>query len=498
MSAINSGSATFSSGEDGMNHNNNPIIKAFENWMSSHFPWLKRTSIHPMDIFLFAMTVVLGGQFLPPFEHGFLSIFLPSIFIGIGYVLLSFCLAEMTSTLPFSGGIYGFVRAFTLPIYGFYIACFEIILNITYIAIQIQFAVMIPKELGFLPSVFSSPEALMLTLSLLFYVSFLIINCLGGIIFWIWNTLLAIFCFSFLLIYIFGSIPTFSLSNLQSQRESSSFEFLNAFSNLSQANFLFVGIQFLSLTSKCAQNPRKDIPIVTCIAIIVIFITGIGITLTCLGNSPGIDIIDELDYPLNPGYSRIFQIKETSAHWITFPGLLATAFAFVFCTGRQAHMMTKSGLLPKILLKTLPFFETPYVALTIISILCFLLNIVLTYSEMKLMLIMIDICSLSSFIVFIGAFIAFLRFHLKYSSLSRYFKSPLGDKGAWIGLIIFILSFVGTVSSPKGGYISIVIIVGISVMIVLFFIFHVGKKHIFSEEEKEELFKAYLMNGKKN
>ena len=83
------------------------------------------------------MTIVMGGQYYRwngAFNGGFWPAVTSLFLNGLGYFCLTMCMSEMSSTLPFSGGIYGFVRAFLGPYSGYIASRFEIVLNIGYVS----------------------------------------------------------------------------------------------------------------------------------------------------------------------------------------------------------------------------------------------------------------------------------------------------------------------------------------------------------------------------
>jgi amino acid transporter len=155
--------------------------------------------------------------------------------------------------------------------------------------------------------------------------------------------------------------------------------------------------------------------------------------------------------------------------------------------------MAKSGLIHAVFKKVIPSRDTPYAALIGFSMMSFVLNIV-THFYTELVNYFDLVTSLSSFIVFISALIAYITFHKKYSVLERYFASPLGVIGAYVGILIFLLCFVGGMAF-QDSYIPGTMVIAVAVISALYFIFF-SKGQTFSEEEKDELFKAYLVNGK--
>jgi ethanolamine permease len=75
----------------------------------------------------------LGGHMFG-WNYGLFAGFWPyfglTIFIAFGYLNFAMCLAEMSSVLPFAGGIYGFVRVTLGPAFGFLVGLCEILQNI--------------------------------------------------------------------------------------------------------------------------------------------------------------------------------------------------------------------------------------------------------------------------------------------------------------------------------------------------------------------------------
>jgi amino acid transporter len=159
--------------------------------------------------------------------------------------------------------------------------------------------------------------------------------------------------------------------------------------------------------------------------------------------------------------------------------------------------MARSGLLPEVFLRLTPVLDTPYVTLCLGCLLSFTCNIAL-YFQPELIDMFTITASLASYIVFIAAFIAFLQFHRNYSSLERSYTSPIGDKGAYLGIAVFLICIIGTVGfhdDVSHVFLPCIILVVCSVCSLLFYYFYLQHYHMFSDEEKEELFKAYLING---
>jgi L-asparagine transporter-like permease len=139
--------------------------------------------------------------------------------------------------------------------------------------------------------------------------------------------------------------------------------------------------------------------------------------------------------------------------------------------------------------------ESPIIALLLGSLFSFMLNIIAYYSD-ELTINLTDITSLASYFIYISAFYSYYLFKTKYSTLNRSFVSPLGNVGALIGTVIFLASIVSVVGFQGSNRIPIICCVGFFVVISVYYFAFMAKKVQFSEEEKDQMFKAYLINGK--
>jgi hypothetical protein len=68
--------------------------------------------------------------------------------------------------------------------------------------------------------------------------------------------------------------------------------------------------------------------------------------------------------------------------------------------------------------------------------------------------------------------------------------------GAVVGSAVCIAGVVGTLGFQQNHFIPATILVAFSLFVLLIFLIFLRGTHEFSEEEKGELFKAYLINGK--
>lgn len=193
--------------------------------------------------------MVLGRQYYGwslTFEHGFWPVVSALILNGIGYICLTLCMSEMSSTLPFSGGIYGFVRAFLGPFSGYIASRFELLLNISMVSISTLVVAAFPTIAG-ISTIEQEPAWWCL-----FYGFAMIVILMGGNVFRVWVWLSGSFALVLMLIYIFGSFQSVDYNTwANGDHPFSGSDFMGAFPFTSP---VYLGIQYLPLTSgNCAD-----------------------------------------------------------------------------------------------------------------------------------------------------------------------------------------------------------------------------------------------------
>ena len=154
------------------------------------------------EIYMLGLSLLIGGQTITwniANAYGFYVYISSLLFMASGYICLVYCLAEMASKMPFSGGTYGWARAALGPLAGFIFGCLEALQNIvTVSAATLTLCSMIVYA-------FNLPLDYQPVYWLVFYVIFIVIHSIGGRIFWWAICTLTTASLLFYLIYILGT-----------------------------------------------------------------------------------------------------------------------------------------------------------------------------------------------------------------------------------------------------------------------------------------------------
>lgn len=211
------------------------------------------------DIWLLGVFMAIGGQYFHWNEGmmaGFWNFFMGAVLTSIGYICLTFCMAELTSILPFSGGTYGFARVTVSFFGGYIVGCCEVLEYVTYVATSVY-------ALGRLVSVsFGVSSRYEPIYWFLFYATSIAIQMQGGRFFWRLNTCLAVVSALVLCLYCLACIPImdFSENARLDQADTPWFTGRDGFSFmrvLPLASWFFVGIEAVPLAGQETQEVNQ-------------------------------------------------------------------------------------------------------------------------------------------------------------------------------------------------------------------------------------------------
>ncbi len=416
--------------------------------------------------------------------YGFNILCFNLLFSASGFICLCLCMAEMSSALPFSGGIFGFVRAAVGPFPGFMVACTEFMFSMVSISLRTQ---------RFLSDTSGQK---MVIVTILFC---LVVNLIGGKPVFALTSFLGFCIVIMMLIYLFGTLSAVGTDAVSFSHYSPlpvEFTWFNVMSGRPAVSGQFSSIQYFTLLSDLMKDPKKQLPRIWLVSLFIFIAMSVFVILSAVSQSPLAKSLQKATYPMQGGYARIFELDDLSQmKWIDFPFQFGSIFCLFYCAGKQLLALSQSGLLPSVFKKLLPGSDTPYIAYLFTAAVGICMNMYFLYypdylGEIK------GISTILSVTILISCLLSYLVFRRKFSAVSRSFVNPLGDFAAIYGTIVFLFSLMGTLFyNPTVNKMFMVGVGSYWLLCAIFFVTYLVRHQKFSEEEKKVMFKAYLINA---
>ncbi len=425
--------------------------------------------------------------------YGFDSFPFNVLFAGSAYVCLALCMGEMSSALPFSGGIFGFVRAAAGPYFAYVTTWFEIAFILCYVVVKVHSLIQIMIVMNLMTADFA-PYAFVI-----FYMSSFVVNVLGGKPLWGLVSIIGFGAFCLYVIYLGGAAASsvrdpHSLDYDTYCRTNIPLNIDNIMPSRNNINGFYQGLQYIPLLNDSLKNPREQVPRALVICSIVFVLSSVFLSLSACSQYPGIKKLTKTKFPLSYGFSDVFNVSLADSNWFNLPGMYGVAFCLYYCAGKQIYAISKSGLLFNVFSSTTPVLRTPYLSYFIatafgigMNIYCF--DYPIGYEEIRNTEVVA-----SHFLLFI-AFITYIIFKINYSSLARSFTSPLGIYGAVYGMGNYFIGLVGVIFFSGNSYDSVYALLSLFGFATILFWLFIAKNQSFSDEEKKMMFKAYLINA---
>jgi ethanolamine permease len=433
---------------------------------------------------------------------GFWSFFFATLIISTVFFALHFCIAEMISILPFSGGMYGFARVTVGPYLGFIVGCFESmgnILNTMYGMIQLghYFCFITSTRQKYLPAFW-----------LMFYVIIILNEFMGRKYYFRLMRVTAVLILLIFVFYTAISIPKTHPKKYfnESQAVDQTFFYGAELTivSLQYAAFIYFALEIIPLVSDEVKNAKKDTPRALIGTLFFVFIFGILIMFLTFTQYPGYpwSYILKIQTPLNSGFENTFPgITERYATAFAFLPLLATVSIYAFGFAKQLKALGTSRLLPAPFAWTISGTNIPYMSLLIGCAIGYsLLIICYTRHEVGPLSVLPSGLYLTGFmftyVSFIIVLVSYIIFKVKYYNLPREFTSPLGIFGAVYAICGFLLLLYILVKYTIGDFSWAKISGSFAGIITLYYFVYANQRQTFSEEEQKIMFVVYLMQSK--
>jgi len=446
------------------------------------------------NVWSLGIVIVIGGNFFIWNEGqsvGFFTLFLTTFISGTAYICLVFCIGEILSGLPFSGGAYGLVRC-TVGFYpGFLVACAELAYYIVYTSLSIC------ALSSMACTVLIIPLKYRLLICLVFYLvslSFLVLGKSPSF-FWRFSNILGIGCIFLVFFFCLGifASPSKFIKPFAADKQDSILSFLDLFP---RSTWFFVGIETLSFSCNMISSPRKTIAksFIACMSTLFV-LSMLVVSLCSLSQLPA--LLASEPFPLNMGFMALFNCSYTQATALSMPATFATSYGFTFCAGKLLYSLAESRMLPNVncLYKFGGEERMPYMAMIVGSVigycLCFPIYQIPFFHRM-----LINFCFISAYITYFAYCVGYVCLKKKFTSIKYSFHSPLGIIGAMYAIVVFLFGIVTVAFFQKDNYFALSSLILLWVCCSIYYVAVAKDAQELSKEEQETLFIAHVVNFK--
>ncbi len=409
---------------------------------------------------------VISGHFsgwnLGLAQGGWGGMFVATILIAIMYLGLTYSLAEMSPAMPHTGGAYSFARTAFGPWGGFLTGLAE---NVEYVMTA---AVIVFFIGSYVAAIVGAPTEWQPIFWILGYIIFVLLNYLGveqSFKFSLVVTMLALAC---LVVFYLSALPHIDFNkwalNIGADGKElpdgngpmfpfGSYGILAA---LPFAVWLFLAIEQLPLAAEESVDPKRDMPK----GIMLGMFTLIASAFCVLYLNPSVAGVGSAKLgasgePLLDGFRAIYgsELANLLAA-VAVIGLVASFHAIIFAFGRQIYSVSRAGYFPTFLSVTHGTRKTPHVAMIVGSLLGLAVMLAVWFSqgaEQGAKVIggtLLNMAVFGAMFSYVMQGLSYIQLKKKFPDIERPYKSPLGNLGAALTVIIALVTIYMQLQDP--------------------------------------------------
>ncbi len=386
---------------------------------------------------------------------GFWGLFIATVIITVMYVGLCYSIAEMSPALPHTGGAYSFGRSAMGPWGGFITGLGE---NIEYVLTP---AVIVVGIGGYLGAIFETPDAFAPMWWLFAYVLFVGLNIWGVEVTFRFAVFITFVALAILVIFYIGAASHFSWEwtmNIEPETGSSRIlpkGWLGIAWALPFAIWFYLAIEELPLAAEESYDPKRDMPKSILLGLLTLIVTAFLVLFLNAGIAPGAKQVGLSDEPLFLGFQTIFGegIGTRLLALIAVAGLIASFHTIIFAYGRNIYSLSRAGYFPHWMSITHGTRKTPHVALIIGAIIGYVVALIINYSEaifgdVPVGAVLPNMAVFGALISYALQMLSFILLRKHLPHIERPYRSPIGVPGAWIALLIALVTLLFLFLNP--------------------------------------------------
>ena len=371
---------------------------------------------------------------------GFGGMLVATGIITVMYAGLCFSIAEMSPALPHTGGAYSFARTAMGP-WGAYVT--GLAESIEYVLTPAVIVVAIGNYVG---AIFGTPEAWEPLWWLLAYGVFVGLNIYGVEASFRFTVLITVAALAILAVFYVGALGHFSLDHALDipPAAAGSVWFpggaVGVLGALPFAMWFYLAIEELPLAAEEAHDPVRDMPKGILLGLLTLVITAFATLILNTAMAPGAAAISASEEPLFDGFKTIFGdgLGAKALALVAVTGLVASFHTIVFAYGRQIYSLSRAGYFPRWLSVTHSTRKTPHAALIFGGAVGYVVALVIHFlgSGHPVGAVLLNMAVFGAVISYVLQMLSFILLRVRFPSLPRPYRSPLGVPGAALALLI--------------------------------------------------------------
>jgi ethanolamine permease len=418
---------------------------------------------------------------------GFGGLLIATILITIMYAGLCLCIAEMSPALPHTGGAYSFARTTMGPWGGFITGLGE---NMEYVVTP---AVIVVGIGGYLGAIFGTGPELEPLWWALAYALFVGLNIVGVEATFRFTVFITLVSLGILLVFFVGALPLFSWDqalNITPDPGQSVWlpkGWMGIAASLPFAIWFFLAIEQLPLAAEEAHSPERDMPRGILLGLLTLVITAFLTLFLNAGIAPGAAAVGTTDEPLFLAFKTIFGegIGARILALVAVAGLIASFHGIIYAYGRNIYSLSRAGYFPRWLSLTHTSRKTPHVALIVGAVIGYGVALILHFlpQDSSVGAMLLNMAVFGAVISYIMQCVAFIILRRRFAELARPYRSPLGELGALIALLLSVITllFLFINDDYRIGILGAAAWYALG---LLWFAFYARKRMVLSPEEK--------------
>ncbi|MGH6953479.1 MAG: amino acid permease, partial [Alphaproteobacteria bacterium] len=374
------------------------------------------------------------------------GLLIATIIVTIMYIGLCYSIAEMSPALPHTGGAYSFGRSAMGPWGGFITGLGE---NMEYV---ITPAVIVVGIGGYLGAIFETPPEFAPVWWFASYVIFVGLNIGGTAISFRFAVLITLVALAVLVVFYVGASSHFSWDNafniepLEGESYFLPKGWLGIFYALPFAIWFYLAIEELPLAAEESHDPKKDMPKGIMWGFATLVVAAFLVLFLNSGIAPGAKEIGVSNEPLFLGFQTIFGEGVTAKIFalIAVAGLIASFHTIIYAYGRNMFSLSRAGYFPKWMSITHGRRKTPDYALIWGAVVGYFAAIFIHFSgdifgDVPVGAVLLNMAVFGAVISYTMQCLSFVLLRQKLPNIERPFRSPVGEAGAWVALVISVV-----------------------------------------------------------